>query len=106
MQIRIGNNGPIAGYLVNNLPTTAPITVGAAGRVDASVALVGAQIGDTFKCQIVLEAAGAGLIATSAKCTVADVVTVRFENPSAAPIGPTTPHVDLEVWHTGVAAQS
>lgn len=106
MQLRAGNSGPVAGFLVTGLPTTAPITVGAAGHVDASVTLAGALVGDFYDPTVVIEAAGAGLIATGATCTVAGTVTVRIENPSAAPIGPTTPHLNLWVWHPSAVAES
>lgn len=99
MSLRAGNVGPVAGFLATALAPTAPMTVGAAGHVDASVLLPGAKAGDSFLVNIVVEAAGAGLVASGATCAVDGTVTVRVENPSAAPIGPVTPHFNIFVLH-------
>lgn len=101
MQLRIANSGTPAGFLATGL-STGSITVGAAGHSDVSIAVPGATAGSTFFASMVVEAGGAGLVASGAKCDVDGTVVVRIENPSAAPIGATTAHVNLLVLFPGV----
>jgi hypothetical protein len=65
-----------------------PAAVPAANTLDVVIAFVGAKVGDVASVQM-LAALDGGVLAGPAQCLVADQVTWRLANPTAAPITPT-----------------